>query len=600
MMLWINARIKSVRDDGERGIAMVLVVGITSLLAILLVAAVSLTLGNIKSAQYSSDWNSALAAAYAGVEEYQSRLANDPAYYQYGNPDSKFSIPADGTKKSNVRLPTGTEVNDAFGVGAAQKWAIVKGSDGVSTYRYEVNNSTYETDGRIRVRSTGRVGNETRTIVADLKQQGFIDFLYFTDLEIQDPILSGDDVATCDVYAWAGRSSTCNDIAFGASDVLNGPVHSNDIIRACKAEFNGPVTTTWNPTTGARYKNIDSNGNACTVPTFAQVGDPAFNNKVGMPASNSEIRKETRTDLPNEVPKPGCLYTGPTTIKFLNNGTMTVRSPWTQFTRVEGDGSTSGSNDTAGMSRDKCGTPGTSGLGSTTGQTIPVPDSNVIFVQSVPSISTNKNYRSSLNFPSSYTCTGADSKTVGNGLGYPRSDELVPSGTPYGCRNGDVFVEGKVKGNVTIAAENYIYATGDLVYNDPEKDLLGLVGNNAIFVYNPVRASNGKAMLTDTSREIDAAMLSVAHTFQTQNHDKGGDRGELTIKGAIGQKYRGPVRSTSNGGATINGGYSKNYNYDPRLKYTSPPKFLSPVTVTYGVNIWVEVSPVFDSKGAIR
>jgi hypothetical protein len=32
----------------------------------------------------------------------------------------------------------------------------------------------------------------------------------------------------------------------------------------------------------------------------------------------------------------------------------------------------------------------------------------------------------------------------------------------------------------------------------------------------------------------------------------------------------------------------------------APPKYLSPVTTTYGVSVWVEVSPVFQSTGAYQ
>ncbi len=105
-----------------------------------------------------------------------------------------------------------------------------------------------------------------------------------------------------------------------------------------------------------------------------------------------------------------------------------------------------------------------------------------------------------------------------------------------------MFVKGDLKGQVTVAAENFVYATGDIKYEDDSRDMLGLVGNNAVLVWNPMNTSNDN-MLTDSSRRIDAAILSVAHTFQVQNYDRGGNRGTLTINGAIAQKFRGIVRS---------------------------------------------------------
>ncbi len=80
--------------------------------------------------------------------------------------------------------------------------------------------------------------------------------------------------------------------------------------------------------------------------------------------------------------------------------------------------------------------------------------------------------------------------------------------------------------------------------------------------------------------------------MQVQNYDVGGNRGTLTVTGAIAQKFRGIVRSGSNG-------YAKNYLYDERLRYTAPPKFLSPVTTTYGVTVWIEVGKAFNGDGTV-
>jgi hypothetical protein len=47
----------------------------------------------------------------------------------------------------------------------------------------------------------------------------------------------------------------------------------------------------------------------------------------------------------------------------------------------------------------------------------------------------------------SATCTGSQ-----NRLGYPISGDV----TDYGCRDGDVFLSGTLRGRLTIAAENNI------------------------------------------------------------------------------------------------------------------------------------------------
>lgn len=589
MLRLLNARLRT--KKGEEGMAMVMVIAITAVLGILLTAAISYAVGGNRKSATDADWNSALAAAYAGIEEYQSRLAEDASYVRYGNPASTF------TQGGTVALPTGTLVNKAFGLGTTGTWATVAGSGGDAEFRYEVDNHLYASTGVLRLRSTGRVDGETRSIVADLKQQGFVDFLYFTDYEIQDPDVSGKP-ASCVKYAWAGRSTVspgCSEIQFGSGDVIDGPVHSNDTMRICDAQFKGPVTTAYNPATGNKYAAISSGNPAssCSGQKFDLAGYPAYSPIVGMPSTNSEMKRETRNDLPTEVPLPGCLYTGPTTIKFNSNGTVTVRSPWTKYTRVKGSPATvSGSTALA-----DCGLP--SALASSAGATFTPPANNLLFVQTVPAIVGDPNYWAANARPSGLTCTGgANSVGDGNGLGYPMAKEsypLIQSGnvaltTAYGCRNGDVFVQGTVSGKLTVAAENYVYVVDNVVYNDSNADMLGLVGNNAVWVYQPID-KDGNGLIKNTNRRIDAAILSVSHTFTVQNFTSNiGSRGQLQVNGAIAQRFRGPVSQT--------GGYVKKYSYDSRLRYTAPPKFLSPVSTSYGVTTWVEIAPIFKANGA--
>lgn len=581
------AATRRLRDD-ETGAALILVVGVGMVLAMLMSLLVVVSVSGMRQARTDADWNAALAAAYAGIDEYQSRLATDTTYYRFGNPAAAFS------STSTVTLPT-SPANPAFGIGTTGTWASVSGSDGRSEFRYEVDNSKYATTGRIRVRATGRVGDATRTIVADLKQQGFIDFLYFTDYEVQDPAVAGTPSTSCYTdssrtrlkYSWEGRTmgTTCNEIAFGDSDEQDGPVHSNDTIRACGSLFSGPVTTA--DTRSPFYIRRDSNGTLCTAATFTMAGYPAYAGSMGMPATNSELKKETRTDLTDDVPRPGCLYTGPTQITFNANGTMTVKSPFTKKTRI------ANANSTAGSTPAECGS--ISALQSVAGATITVPENNVIYVQNVPAVSTDVNYWASGSWPSNFVCTTNTGWKLGTGSaasGYPATSETPPTSTSYGCRSGDVFVKGSLDGAATVATENYVYIVDDITYVDSQDDILGLIGNNAVWIWNPVNRY-GNLLDTSQNRRVDAAILSVAHTFQVQNYDKGSSRGTLTVNGAIAQKYRGVVRRGS-------AGFAKDYNYDTRFKYMAPPKFLNPVTTTYGVTTWVETAAAFGADGAAR
>lgn len=589
---------KKLSDEG--GIALVMVIASTAVLAILVVAAVSFSVGSIQKSRSDQDWNAALAAAYAGVEEYQSMVSTNPAYVRYGNAASTFTTPtlvdstADPTTVSAVTAPP--TANPAFGVGAAGTWAAVAGSDGSAEYRYEIDNSQYDTAGVVRVRATGRVGDSTRSVVADMKQKGFVEFVYFTNYETSDPY---SDTSYCNKYKWQGRDSSCTDIKFDNGDIVDGPAHSNDTFLICTATFKNAVTTESSVRSGGRY--YDHGGTGCS-PTFSQAA-PVRTGHIEMPPTNSQLKKETRTDLTaSDVPNPGCLYTGPTRIEFTSNGKMRVWSPWTKATQV------SGATPTTGTAPASCGS--ITDLNSSAGAEVPVPPNNVVFVQNVPAFRSGSatiqdpNYSAAA--PSPVVCTAYTTGSwpnkvthpATNGIGFPRSGESV-NASAYGCRNGDVFVQGTLKGKVTVSAENYIYVTGDLTYNDVRTDVLGLVGQNAVYVSNPVNSSGScLSGYCNTNRTIHAAILSVAHTFTVQNFDDVGYRGELRITGSIAQKYRGPV---GNGTATaISNGYKKVYLYDTRFRYMAPPKFLNPVSTTYGVSTWIEINPVFTAAGTYR
>jgi hypothetical protein len=590
-MIWLRRRLHLDRLGDDRGMALAIAVVFGTVIVFMVSSAVAVATSGIRKSVSDADWNSALSAAYAGVQDYEARLSNDTGYTQYGNPAAPFSA----SSAALLTLPTGGAANKAFGTGAGGDWATVQGGDGRASYRYEVDSSKYYSSGIVRIRATGKVGKAVRSVVASVRQQGFVDFLYFTDYEIQDPVMTGANPTDCVKYAWQNRpvaaygSNQCGEIAFGGNDTIDGPAHSNDTMRICDATFTGQVTTSNPRTTGLRYNRLNSYGGSCSGQQFPPgVTQPGFTSTIDMPATNAAQKSATRSDQ-GAGRQAGCLYTGPTNIVFNANGTMTVKSPYTSFTETAGDGSTSGSNTNG------CGMPGTATgrLGSSAGATVPVPDNNLIYVQNVPSATSDKN-----GIPESTLRTACN---TGNGVGYPAQNENVLSTSPcsYGTRSGDAFVKGTLQGKVTVAAENYIYVTGDLTYQDSSSDVLGLTATNAIQVWNPITSTSCgwqgssrcySSLLQNDGREIDAAMISAAHTVQVQNSNYGGSRGTLKIVGAIAQKFRGVVNTGGNG-------YVKNYVYDARLKHTAPPKFLNPVTTTYGITSVGEVSAAYSLSG---
>jgi hypothetical protein len=571
--------------DDERGLALITILIASTVLMLLVTTLVASAYSSSNISRHDQDWNAALAAAEAGIDDYVFRLNENSNYWQY----------------SATNPPPTTDPNSAF-----TAWTDIAGGGADGQYRYTVDATSLNTDGRIKLTSSGRVGDTRRTVYATLRRRSFLDFLYFTDFETRDPAqYTGTpfDPATAQArcaFHWYGASGSrrdvdgrtdysgdsdasgayCTEIRFITADSINGPLHTNDSFLVCGSpNFNGDTSTSWDGVsgggTGVRYRQGCSSAGS---PDFANPGDPRLAPPLTMPPSNSAIRAETNPG------RGGCLYTGPTRIRLESNGTMTVRSPYSKETNAN------------------CPTNGNGSL----------PSNGVVYVQNVPTATTDPNGWSGTCPNSSYNSTtgvwqsaSGSYSSPAHPLGFPIANDI----TTYRCRDGDVFVEGPLDGQLTIAAQNNIVVTEDLTYDDGfagnPADLLGLVANNFVYVYHPVNSSdtNLNAILPTRARftsgetgsrgvftdaTINAAMLSVNHSFGVQNYAEGNPLGTLTVNGAIAQRYRGIV-GTNNSSGGVASGFAKNYVYDQRLKYLSPPKFLDPVAAAWGVNTWAEV-----------
>ena len=112
------ARSLRTRDDG---VALPTVFGLALVMLMFIAGAMTVSTRGIIKTNTDEDFNAALAAAYAGVEEYQSRLANDSNYQKFGNPAAPFSV----SSAASLSLPTGANANPAFGIGATGTWANI-------------------------------------------------------------------------------------------------------------------------------------------------------------------------------------------------------------------------------------------------------------------------------------------------------------------------------------------------------------------------------------------------------------------------------------------------------------------------------------------
>lgn len=560
------------RRQSDAGVALVVVLSVILVLTILVTAGAAFAVKQRSQVRDNQDWQAALAAAQAGVDDYTSKLNQDSIYWKYGRTSSYCT--------GCTFLNTGPSVSNTAFAG----WTTIVGVTGRGQFRYDVDNSLYPTRGIVKLRASGKSGSEIRTIEVQVRRGGFIDFLYFTDYELLDPTVSG---SSCTPQYWYDNTSRCGtNITFIPADSINGPAHSNDAMLMCTGTrsgtpnngpvFNDRISTGYDGslTSGRKWRRSTSSGCSSTInPYFKVSGDPRGPVILPLPPSNTDYIAETN---PAVTTPTGCRYTGPTKIVLNSNGTMTVTSP-----------ATKNPHPVAGCAN-----------GSTTGQTVNIPTSGIVYVQNVPA--TADQFTKTPNTTSA--CTTSSGRVTNNGVGYPiaNEDQTQEAAYRYSCTNGDVFLSGSMNGRLTLAAENNIVAVNDITYAGgvAGDDLLGLVPNQSVLVYHPVNSSRNNITIPGRTAApntftIQAAMFAVNKSIRVMNWDEGNPLGTLTIYGSMAQKFRGPV-GTNSGGSVTNG-YTKDYNYDYRLAYDAPPKFLGPVVSPFIATLWTENVPAYSS-----
>jgi Tfp pilus assembly protein PilX len=568
----------------ERGMTMATVMGVLFIGGLLVAAAVAAPNGDTRLSRYDQDYKDGYAAAEAGVAEYVFHLTQDNGYW----------VRCAGTVASP--LPTPNAVNQPWnGSGAdPRRWRQVPGTAGTNArnlYAIELipengytqcdpNNPTAsmidDATGTFRIRATGCansksittcLGGAKRSIIVTFKRRGFLDYLYFTDYETSDPawyaVYSKGRATQPDIVSWAAstcataywrqnrssfdyngqiwNSSTsswdtypnnsgtypdnCSEIQFPSQDVLAGPVHTNDSILVCGSPDFGRTSA----------DRIEVSAPPVGWRGCGTGGSPNF---IGQWSPNSplltlppsETSLKTKTDA-------GYVFTGRTTI-VLGTTSFTV------------------TNAAAGL----------------TNAVKSYPPEGIVYVQNG-------------------SC----------GQGYKPLD---PYNNATGC--ADVIVRGAYGKDLTISAEKDIIINDDITRTGDQ--MLGLISNNFIRIYHPVvnrgtgdngddcdnaTSASGAANLPygnpPGSIEVDAALLSLQHSFTVDNYYCGAPTGTLSVEGAIAQKYRGPVGKGS--GSSASNGYIKDYSYDDRLRFRSPPHFLDPVETAWRVMRQTEQTP---------
>lgn len=531
----------------EDGTALLTVIAVMVILSAFVNAALAYAAQTRVLARHGQDFDAALSAAQAGIDDFIRRLNARDDYWL--NPDCSTNPALRGNRwpKTNTACYS-----------PQPGWQYINPGDPYGPrFHYDFDASTLGTAQYIVVVSTGAVGNPSsaagaasRSLRAEIKRSGSTDFVYYTDFEDADPqnkvaYPSPPNSSCIKNHWWEGRSG-CAEITFVTGDVLNGRMHTNDTpLVTGQPEFVGLSGFPYSmETSDPACKNATSRNNYASCYRNGGSANPIFDRPPGYVGL---------LQLPDNSASfsgyPGCQFVGQTRIKFLANGTMQVWSPRTTS-------SNSSTTATCGGSRPA-------------GVIVPIPDGQVIYARNDPSVAP-------------YRCATGE---IGDGL--PVANDTVMDSADQYCGQGTVYVEGTVNGRITVAAENDVVVTGDiLLAGGPNgDDIVGLVASNSVEVMHPWVCTNYRKGVCQSwsdspsvtggyphrsqsgKLQVYASIQTLQHSFWVQAYDQGSSQGTLYVYGSIAQRYRGAV------GTTAGTGYLKSYNYDPRLVVQSPPYF---------------------------
>lgn len=608
----------------EEGMALVLVVGSMLLLMSFLLVGLTYAMSSVKFSRHNQDYLAAMAAAQAGIDDFISRL----------NADDLYGRTVDCSNPAMV-TPADCGTSD-FGWQPVEPGAT---DPAAPAFHYTVNTEDAFATGTIGMVSTGRSNGVYRTIEVAVGKGGSTDYVYYTDFESLDPenpFYSSTPPNQCGTsgthlarYFWDGRTG-CTEIQFGPNDVLDGRVFSNDAIWSVGGRFlqgiesaypNCRNVTATRSTWGQCLRSGSTLVQTGATATFGV--QPKYARELHLADSSAEFAHF-----------PGCHYYGATRIVFNSNGTMTV---WSPDSKAASDaGAEIRKLDDEGEGPANCGDP--AALNSPSGATVPLPSDYVIYAAPVPTSAGVPQQIVPSQFLANELPLGSYSPTVNSGVagsaGHSTSGNPNPNtcNTSYRCyevdksmldtrkyrQEGNIYIQGVIKGRVTVAAAQSVVVTGDLMLAGGLNgdDLLGLVATNTVEIMHPriqkfewtnctrlanngscnqrgswqyrtwsgegyypsgtwpKRVANPLTGANEPTRgiQIQGSIQTLQHSFAVQYFNEGRGRAEngaIWVRGSIAQRYRGAVGQSGSPGK----GYDKDYRYDARLKYTAPPYF---------------------------
>jgi len=418
--------------------------------------------------------------------------------------------------------------------------------------------------GDLLIVSRATIRQVTREMVARVRPRTTSDFLLLTAFEAVDPVLFQRPRSTCSAPRGdQARDVTCVEAAL-IGGVLDGPVHSNDVLDVRDGVTVASMLTT---------SSLASDDDGVVSPVLALTsGQDATH---GAPFG---LHHEPTIDLPRTIAQVAgtttvtCRFRGPTLIRF-DGDVVRVTSP--RSVPRPGDDALGGAAiGCLGVDRELLTQP----------TSIPLSERVVIEIVRDPV-----------------------SDCVDHPLGIVQNED---DSREWWCTGGDAFVWGTYRGQRTVLAEDSIQIVWDLAPHDDGPigariagDALGLIAGDSVVLRRPVGptirriapyglnlafagpdlapfgaypldAPTTSAVTWDAPR-IVASLVALRGSVGIQNPLRGEQHsGPLRIEGSVATRFRGLFAwedRTAAGALRGSMGYPLDLRYDPSVLEIAPP-----------------------------
>lgn len=533
-----TSRLTPSRLAEESGFTMIIALGVMFITGLLLVAAFTVANGDVHNSQRDVHAKQAYYEAIAGLQQYEYELQAEPNFWQTCKTvESKLATEekagettaekANPEKEHVKYVATPLPANKQSACSTASPFSTMIESKGLYANTFRIRSTGYGPS------ESNKAPRVSRTVIGTFGVNGFLDYLWYTNFETEDPGLYEASNSTlarhCEgkhYLEWKSLYS-CPTIEWNG-DSIEGPFHTEDYAHITgSATFGRPS-----------HEPVDPVQMAGTWPSsITNCTQAVFNTENKCPEVSESL------PLPAED----------TSLKFyLETSGTYVGETWLT---LEGTKMTVKKYNSSGVLETK---PGVS-----------MPANGLIYVES------NK-------------------AAGGCPPGVFSVEESDTTEEPKEAKNcGTVYVSGNYEKSLTIASEQdvivngNVYPTGTTLGNTPASaNVLGLIANNYVRVYHP--CSSGKNTSAWSNPYIYAAILATKHSWIVDNSSCGSLQGELNIVGALAQNYRGVVLRGNSSGTH---GYEKHYVYDERLATDEPPYFLAPLKAGWKITREVSQKP---------